>query len=156
MPQAVNTDLQKTALSDKEQLLFKFFYSLTDSQVKGLFCRCRLQFYDVHRRSCLLVTSRQLLRCIIPQLYTQSSAPEDGRNYRPKHVTLIEIVNKLLLLHLVGCLYYCINDARSHKHQNYVHSISRMYGTCRCGLYLTSQWCIFLMFIGPCIILVVE
>ena len=25
--------------------------------------------------------------------------------------------NKLLLLHLVGCLYYCIRDARSHKHQ---------------------------------------
>jgi len=24
---------------------------------------------------------------------------------------------KLLLLHLVGCLYYCIRDARSHKHQ---------------------------------------
>ena len=24
---------------------------------------------------------------------------------------------KLLLLHLVGCLYYRINDARSHKHQ---------------------------------------
>jgi len=23
----------------------------------------------------------------------------------------------LLLLHLVDCLYYCINDARSHKHQ---------------------------------------
>jgi len=21
------------------------------------------------------------------------------------------------LLHLVGCLYYCISDARSHKHQ---------------------------------------
>ena len=29
---------------------------------------------------------------------TQSSAPEDGRNYRPKHVELIEIVNKLSLL----------------------------------------------------------
>jgi len=26
-------------------------------------------------------------------------------------------INKLLLLHLVGCLYYCIRDARSHKHQ---------------------------------------
>ena len=37
---------------------------------------------------------------------TQSSAPEDGRNYRPKHVELIGIINKLLLLHLVGCLYY--------------------------------------------------
>jgi len=48
------------------------------------------------------------------KLYTQSSAPEDGRNYRPKHVVLIEVINKLSLLHLVGCLYYCINDARSH------------------------------------------
>ena len=25
---------------------------------------------------------------------------------------------KLLLLHLVACLYYCISDARSHKHQS--------------------------------------
>jgi len=31
---------------------------------------------------------------------------------------MIEIINKLLLLRLVGCLYYCISDARSHKHQN--------------------------------------
>ena len=45
------------------------------------------------------------------------SAPEDGRNYRPKHVEPIEIINKLLLLHLVGCLYYCINDARPHNRQ---------------------------------------
>jgi len=37
---------------------------------------------------------------------TQSSAPEDGRNNRPKHVELIGIINKLLLLYLVGCLYY--------------------------------------------------
>jgi len=49
--------------------------------------------------------------------YTQSSAPDDGRNYRPKHVELIEIINKLLLLHLFGCLHYCINDARSRKHE---------------------------------------
>jgi len=35
-----------------------------------------------------------------------SSAPEDGRNYRPKQVELIEIINKPLLLHLVGYLYY--------------------------------------------------
>ena len=37
---------------------------------------------------------------------TQSSAPEDGRNHRPKHVELIGIINKPLLLHLVGCLCY--------------------------------------------------
>ena len=41
------------------------------------------------------------------KLYTQSNAPEDGRNYRPKHVEVIDIINKLLLLHLVGCL--CIS-----------------------------------------------
>jgi len=33
---------------------------------------------------------------------TQSSAPEDGRDYRPKHAELIGIINKPLLLHLVG------------------------------------------------------
>ena len=37
---------------------------------------------------------------------TQSSAPEDGQNNCPKHVELIGIINKPLLLHLVGCLYY--------------------------------------------------
>ena len=37
---------------------------------------------------------------------TQSSAPEDGRYQRPKHVELIGIINKPLLLHLVGCLHY--------------------------------------------------
>ena len=43
---------------------------------------------------------------------TQSSAPEDGQNNCLKHVELIEIINKLLLLHLVGCLYYFISDVR--------------------------------------------
>jgi len=37
---------------------------------------------------------------------TQSSAPEDGHNNCPKHVELTGIINKPLLLHLVGCLYY--------------------------------------------------
>jgi hypothetical protein len=40
------------------------------------------------------------------KLQTQFSAPEDGQNHRPKHVELIGIINKPLLLHLVGCLYY--------------------------------------------------
>ena len=37
---------------------------------------------------------------------TQSSAPEDGQNNFPKHVELTGNINKPLLLHLVGCLYY--------------------------------------------------
>jgi len=37
---------------------------------------------------------------------TQSTAPENGQNNFPKHVELTGIINKPLLLHLVGCLYY--------------------------------------------------
>ena len=37
---------------------------------------------------------------------TQSSAPEDGQNNYPKHVELTGIINKPLLLRLVGCLDY--------------------------------------------------
>ena len=48
---------------------------------------------------------------------TQSSAPEDGWNHRPKHVELIGIINKPLLLHLVGVYIIGINDARSDKYQ---------------------------------------
>ena len=37
---------------------------------------------------------------------TQPSAPEDGQNICPKHVELTGIINKPLLLQLVGCLHY--------------------------------------------------
>ena len=37
---------------------------------------------------------------------TKSSDPENWQNYCPKHVELTGIINKPLLLHLVGCLYY--------------------------------------------------
>ena len=50
---------------------------------------------------------------------TQSSAPEDGRDHRPKHVELIGIINKTLLLHLVGVDIIYINDARSNKYQRH-------------------------------------
>ena len=37
---------------------------------------------------------------------TQSSVPEDGQNNCSKRVELTGIINKPLLLHLAGCLYY--------------------------------------------------
>ena len=37
---------------------------------------------------------------------TQSNASEDGQNICPKHVELTGIINKPLLLHIVGCLCY--------------------------------------------------
>jgi len=61
----------------------------------------------MHRRSRLLVSpAGSTVGALYHKLQTQSSAPEDGRKYRPKHVELIEITNKLLLLHLVDCLYH--------------------------------------------------
>ena len=48
---------------------------------------------------------------------TQSSAPENGRDHRPKHVELIGIINKPLLLHVVGVYIIYVNDARSNKYQ---------------------------------------
>ena len=49
----------------------------------------------------LPAAGRQHQGCLIPQAVTQSSAPEDWRDQQPKHVELIGIINKLLLLHLV-------------------------------------------------------
>ena len=43
---------------------------------------------------------------------TQSSAPEDGRDHRPKYVKLIRIINKPLLLHLVGVYTIYVNYVR--------------------------------------------
>ena len=36
----------------------------------------------------------------------QSNAPENEQNKCPKHVEMTGIINKTILLHLVGCLYY--------------------------------------------------
>ena len=72
----------------------------------------------MHRRCCRPAASS--VHCTT-SCNTQSIAPEDGRNYRPKHVELTRIINKPLLLHLVGCLYYCISDARSVSHQKHIN-----------------------------------
>ena len=56
---------------------------------------------------------------------TQSSFPEDGRDQRPKHVELIGIVNKPLLLHLVGVYIIYTNDAWSDKYHILCSSVYR-------------------------------
>ena len=63
----------------------------------------------------LETSASRLLACNIVVHYTtscntQSCAPEDGRNQRPKHFELIGIINKMLLLHLVGVyIVYNVN-----------------------------------------------
>jgi len=49
----------------------------------------------------------------------QYSAPEDGRNCSPKNVELIEIIDTTVIVasSWLFILYYCVSDARAHKHQ---------------------------------------
>ena len=42
-----------------------------------------------------------------------SRAPEDGQNNFPKHVELTGIINKPLLLHLVGCLFISVTHSQA-------------------------------------------
>ena len=57
-------------------------------------------------RTMLPATVRQHRGCIIPQAVTHSLVLLKMQNYFRKHVELTGIINKPLLLHLVGCLYY--------------------------------------------------
>ena len=55
----------------------------------------------------LQATGRQHRGCIIQQAVTHSLVLlKMGKIIAPKHVELTGIINKPLLLHLVGCLYY--------------------------------------------------
>ena len=53
---------------------------------------------------------------------TQSSASENGRDQRPKHVELIGITNKPLLLHLVG--FYIISTYKGFCKTNIIRQFS--------------------------------
>ena len=79
---------------------------------------------------------------------TQSSAPEDGQNNCPKHAELTGIINKPLLLHLVGCLYYLyqrctvkqISDNEIHLLIKYIKSVFRRLA--KRLSYIEDAWCL--------------
>ena len=80
--------------------------------------------------------------------YTQSSAPEDGQNNFPKHVELTGIINKPLLLHLVGCLYYLyqrytikqISDNEIYLLIKYIKSV--LWRVSKCVSYIEEARCL--------------
>ena len=51
-----------------------------------------------------------------------------GEIIAPNMLSWLKLWIKLLFLHLVGCLYYCISDARSHKHQIQSYSMTYFEG----------------------------
>jgi len=50
-----------------------------------------------------------------------NTVPEDGRNYRPKHVELVEIIKKLLLLDLV-VVYIIVSMMHGHTNIKSINS----------------------------------
>jgi len=92
----------------------------------------------MHRRCCLLVT-RMSWNCAYwwpgwggtghqpaaPSLLYTISCKHNlvflkmGEIIARNMLSWLKLLIKLLLFHPVGCLYYCINDARSHRHQIY-------------------------------------
>ena len=79
---------------------------------------------------------------------TRSSAAEDGQNNFPKHIELTGIINKPLLLHLVGCLYYfyqwCtvkqISDNETYLLIKYIRSI--LLRVAKRLSYIQDAWCL--------------
>jgi len=55
-----------------------------------------------------------------------------GETIARNMLSWLKLSIKLLLLHLVGCLYCCVNDARSHKHHTEIlcHLLKKMQLTC--------------------------
>jgi len=52
----------------------------------------------------LAAPAGSIVGALYHKLKAQSSAPEDGRNYRPKHVKPSEIVNKIIII-ATSCLF---------------------------------------------------
>ena len=79
---------------------------------------------------------------------TQSIAPEDGQNNCPKHVELTGIINKPLLLYLVGCLYYLyqwcrvkqISDNEIYLLIKYIKSV--LWRVAKCLCYTEDAGCL--------------
>jgi len=57
------------------------------------------------------------------KLKTQSSAPEDGRNYRQKHVEQIEIVNKIIIVASIWAVYVIVSMMHGDTNIKLIHEI---------------------------------
>jgi len=60
--------------------------------------------------------------------YNDSLNNWDERNYLSKHVEVIEIINKPLLLHLLVCLFYCNKTVTQ---LDYLLRDSQTFSTCK-------------------------
>ena len=97
----------------------------------------RALILPIFRSTRLCVTAGQATSCVhyTTSCNTQSIAPEDGRDQRPKCVELIGVTNKPLLLPVVGVYVIYNNDARSNKYQALVSLYSNVKPFIKLRLY---------------------
>jgi len=74
--------------------------------------------------------SRQHRRCITPQ----PSAHEDGRNYRPKHVEPIVIINKICYCCIQLAVYIIVSVTQGHTNIR-LKSVQQATNVIRPGIY---------------------
>ena len=61
-----------------------------------------------------MLPAKSIAGALYHKLQTQSSAPEDGRNYRPKHAELIVIINRIcyccikLVVYIIASLEFAV------------------------------------------------
>ena len=117
---------------------------------------CVTAFGIMHPRCCAPVawkrrnSASRLPAGFIPVHYatscnTQSSAPED---HSPKHVELIGIIHKPLLLHLVDVYVIYVNGARSSKYQSSIISLRSTLALWQLEITTSQNYvCTFTLFI---------
>jgi len=64
--------------------------------------------------ACSIMPAGSIAGALYCKLQTQSSAPEDGRNYRPKHVELIVIINKMCYCCIYLAVYITVSVMHGH------------------------------------------
>jgi hypothetical protein len=63
---------------------------------------------------CLLSPVGNIAGALYHKLKTQCSAPVDGRNYRPKHVELVVIINKICYCCIYLAVYIIVSVMHGH------------------------------------------
>jgi len=92
--------------------------------------------YSLWYNAPTMLPAGSIVRALYHKLQTQSSAPEDGRNHRPKQAEPIETINKPLLLHPVGHLYY--SPILMMHGQTQIKNCTLLLCMCLCPVYVIS------------------
>jgi len=108
---------------DTNDYCLTYVFTTTSWILCHLYCsNWYYHFNYLYYNYCSFVFIPLIIQSILTVLYTASCQHSlvllrMGEIIAQNMLSWLKLLIKLLLLHLVGCLYYCINDAQLHKHQ---------------------------------------